>query len=200
MVPAGGRAVLARDRAELLAAVPGLDPARVLTLAPWPALHDRDDARGVADSLVLRDADGLLLDVLTYSAAGVPSGVTLEWWPGGWFPAAGAPGTPLEPPHVVAERDASLRVAPHRLHAPGELLRIAWSLPWPLAHVTVAVHDLAGHRAALWLDDVVAGREEERMVRADVPAPGVYLVTMRARGPARELVRVQALRIDGGTR
>ena len=54
-----------------------------------------------------------------------------------------------------------------------------------------------------WMDPLLMEQElseEERMVRADVPAPGVYLVTMRARGPARELVRVQALRIDGGTR
>ena len=77
----------------------------------------------------------------------------------------------------------------------GDALQVAWTLPWPTARVSVTLFDLAGHRAAAWLDGVLAGREERRNLRASAPSPGVFIAVLRAEHAGVTLTRMQPLRI-----
>src|SRR5205807_1459600 len=66
-------ALLAQDRAALLAAFAGLDALRVATVARWPSLNNTNAADGAADIVTLRERDGLMSDRVAYSASGVPA-------------------------------------------------------------------------------------------------------------------------------
>lgn len=191
----GTYALLAQDRAALLAAIPTLDAARVFAAAPWPNLNDRDGADGSADVLALRDSSELLSDRVAYDAAGVPAGVTLEKRDGRWQPAPGAPGTPLAGPSESPPGVVAFAVTPARIAAPGDALQVSWTLPWPTARVSIALFDVQGHRAATWLDAVPAGREERRDLRAIAPSPGVFIAVLRAEHAGATLTRTQPLRI-----
>ena len=61
--------------------------------------------------------------------------------------------------------------------------------------MTLALYDLGGHRAALLLDDVTAGREGARDLLAATTAPGVFIAVLRAEHGGATLVRTQPLRI-----
>lgn len=78
----GERILLCADREALLGAVPGLDPARVLQLSPWPSLANTGSAPaapGWTDGLRLDGPDGRRSDALLYRGDWIPArGVSLE--------------------------------------------------------------------------------------------------------------------------
>ncbi len=191
-------AVLAQDRAALLARFPALDPRRVWQGAPWPALNNSDDSSGVADAVVLRE-DGAACVRVDYSAAGVPAGVPLEWREGGWWPALESGGTPLGPPASLAALASRFEVAPRRLRPGATHARLAWELPWPRAVAAVDVYDLAGRRVARALDDAAVPARGTLDWDAVALRPGLYVVALRARASSggATLTETRALRVDG---
>lgn len=190
-------AVLAQDRAALLAAFPGLDTARVLAVAPWASLNNSDGGGGVADEVVLREPDGLAADRVAYSAAGVPAGTPLEKRGGAWAAALATRGTPLAGPRGPDTRGAAFALSPRRLGGNGRELTLAWVLPWPRAKVTVELYDLSGRRAARLLDEVASGAADERRVALGDLAPGLYVAVLRAHDGPRAVTHQAALRVAG---
>ena len=192
-------AVLAQDRAALLAHYPGLDPRRVWQAAPWPTLNNSDDSTGFADAVALREHDGTPCERVDYSASGVPAGVPLELGPdGAWGPALDPAGTPLAPPHKPAEVRAGFDITPRRLHS-GGALEIAWALPWPTGRVAVEIYGLDGRRVARAVSEIETARAGRRRWPVGELPPGVYVVALRAsdRSRSQSLVETRALRIEG---
>jgi len=194
-------AVLAQDRAALLRAFPGLDTSRVWRAGPWPSLNNSDDSTGFADAVVVRERDGTLCQRVAYSAAGIPAGVPLEWRDGGWWPDSDPAGTPLRPPRSRAPLARRFECAPRRLQA-GGTASLAWDLPWPRAHVSLELYDLAGRRVARPLEEFAAPARGERTWSAGAVAPGLYVALARARpdGNGDWIVERSALRLDAGVR
>jgi len=142
----GERLLLCADREALLAALPALDPARVLALSPWPSLAnsgEAEEAPGWTDGLRLESADGRCADALLYRGDWIPErGYSLErltdfpagalapWAasPLGCTPLAGssapapaaAPGLTLAPNPFDPERERLWL----DLHSPGEALEL----------------------------------------------------------------------------
>jgi hypothetical protein len=189
--------VLAQARTAFLAAFPGLDTTRVVTAAPWASLNNSDDSTGVADMVVVRELDGVLDERVVYSSAGVPAGTPLEKRDGLWAPSSATRGTPLAPAAVRAGGGAAFSLAPRRLRAGERDLQLAWSLPWPRAHVTVELYDLAGRRAARLLDDVASAATDARRVDAGALAPGMYVAVLRAREGGQTITHQAPLRVGG---
>ena len=201
-LPPESLAVLAQDRAALLARFPDLDPARVVAIAPWAALNNSDDSTGFADAVVLRERDGTRCDRVDYRAHGIPDGVPIERYPYGWAASGDAAGTPLKPPLEPAPIAGRIEIAPRRLRAGSGPLRVAWALPWARAHVTVDAYDLAGRRVArLAAESLVPGRAERALPITALP-PGVYRVVLRAQAEAgnETLIEARAVRVDGSVR
>ena len=207
--PAGGEgalepeslAVLAQDRAALLRAFPALDARRVWSAGPWPTLNNSNDSTGFADAVVLRERDGTPCQRVAYSAAGIPAGVPLEWRDGGWWPDSDPAGTPLGLPHARAPLARRFECAPRRLRE-GGAATLAWDLPWPQAHVSLELYDLAGRRVARPLEEFLAPARGERAWSAGAAAPGLYVTLARARpdGSGDWIVERSALRIEGRAR
>jgi len=208
-VPGGGSgallpeslAVLAQDRAALLARYPALDPDRIWEVSPWSALNNANDSTGVADAAVLRESDGTLCDRAGYSAAGVPAGVPIELSSAGWRPSLVAGGTPLAPPRAPAAIATRFQVTPRRVRPGTVNARLAWSLPWERARVAVEVYDLAGRRALRALPETISTARGEREWRAEGLTPGLYLVVLSAHaedgdGSLRETC---AIRVEGAS-
>ncbi len=205
-VPNGGEgalapeslAVLAQTPAALLAAFAGLDARRVWGVSPWSSLNNSDDSTGVADAVVLREADGTSCQRVEYSAAGLAAGVPLEWRDGGWWPASDPAGTPLAPPRALAALAQRFAIAPRRLAA-GAAATLAWDLPWPRAHVWLDLYDLAGRRVARPLPEFAAPPRGERTWSTAGVTPGVYVALARARpdGTGDWVVGRSALRVEG---
>ncbi len=178
-IPSGGGgpldpdslAILAQDRAALLARYPGLDPGRVWQAAPWPALNNSDDSTGHADAVVLD---------------------------GAWGPALDPDGSPLAPPRRPPAVHAGFEVTPRRAPA-GATLEIAWTLPWPTGRVAVEIFDLGGRRVARPVPEHEAARSGRRRWELGTLAPGVYVVALAAsdRGRSASLVETRALRVTG---
>jgi hypothetical protein len=190
-------AVIAQSRAALLARHPSVDPGRVWEAAPWPALNNSDDSTGRADAVVLREADGARCERVDYSSAGVPPGVPIERREGSWWPALSSAGTPLEPPRAPPPLASRLEVVPRRWRAGATAVRLAWSLPWPRARVSIEVYDLAGRRIARALDSAaVPGRGHADWDAAALP-PGLYLLALRASDGAAALTEARAVRVTG---
>ncbi len=192
-------AVLAQDRAALLARYPGLDPRRVWQASPWPSLNNSDDSTGFADAVVLRERDGTRCERVDYSAAGVPAGAPIELGlDGAWGPGPDPAGSPLEPPQRPVAIRAGFEIAPRRLRA-GATLEIAWSLPWPAGHVAVEIYDLDGRRVARAVPETDTARAGRRLWPAGAVPPGLYVVALRAsdKGRGAYLVETRALRIEG---
>ena len=190
-------AVLAQDPIALLVAHPMLDAARVRRVTPWAALNNSDDASGIADQVVLAEADGVPVERVSYSAGGIAAGVTLERDGQTWRPAASTGGTPLAPPRPAEPVPGGFRAHPRRLRASGETVQFAWELPWESARVTLELYDLDGRRTRRLAGPVPSGAHGERPVRFEALVPGVYLAVLRAESTAGSLTRVTALRVDG---
>jgi hypothetical protein len=194
-------AVLAQNRAALLAAYPGLAAARVWEVSPWAALNNSDDAGGVADEVVLREADGLEDDRVAYHAGGLPAGVPLELRDGAWVAALDPRGTPLAPPKTLPPAAHRFELAPARVPAGDVRVAITWALPWPRAEVRADLYDLEGRRvAALLPERSAAGRGTRELTLAGAPA-GVYWVVLEARATGGErFTDSRPLRIVGVAR
>ena len=186
-------AVLAQDRAALLAAFPDLDTVRAVAVAPWASLNNSVVA------VLVREADGLPADRVAYSSAGVPAGTPLEKRSGVWAPASATRGTPLAAPRAREAGAAAFALAPRRLRQGERDVRLAWTLPWPRGRVTVELYDLAGRRAARLLDEVASGAADERRVAIGALAPGLYVAVLRAHDGPRAVAHQALLRV-GGTR
>ena len=194
-------AVLAQDRAALLRAFPALDARRVWSAGPWPSLNNSNDSTGFADAVVLREQDGTRCQRVDYSAAGIPAGVPLEWRDGGWWPDSDPAGTPLGPPRARAPLAHRFECAPRRLRE-GGLATLAWDLPWPRAHISLELYDLAGRRVARPIDEFLAPARGERTWSVGAVAPGLYVTLARARpdGSGDWIVERSPLRIEGSAR
>src|SRR5262245_22750917 len=199
-LPPESLAVLAQDRAALLAHFPALDPARVWSVAPWASLNNSDDSTGVADVVTLREADGTPCQRVPYSAHGVPSGVPIEWRGEEWRPAPDPLGGPLSPPRTLAPIPARFAVTPRRLRpVAGNATMLGWELPWPRGRITIDLYDLAGHRIAQVLPETSVASRGERPWSAAGIRPGVYVVSLfaRAEGGSATMAASQPLRIEG---
>ena len=190
-------AVLAQDPTALLVAYPTLDPTRVRRVTPWAALNNSDDATGVADQVVLAEADGVPVERVSYSASGIAPGVTLEREGDAWRPAAHTGGTPMTPPRARDAVPGGFRVEPRRMRIGNDTVRFAWELPWESARVTLELYDLDGRRTRRLAGPVVSGSHGERPVTLGAVVPGLYLAVLRAESESGSLTRVTALRIDG---
>ena len=176
----GDYAVLVQDRPAFMARFPALDSARVWRVSPWSSLNNSDDPSGVADRVVLEEADGTPVETVPYSAAAAPAGFPLERSPGDvWVAAPDPGGTPLAPPRKVPEARGGFEVEPRRLTSRGGQLR--WTLPWSRARLTLELYDLAGRRRATLLSDVLVPGRGERSWSPGDQRPGVYLLVMNAR-------------------
>jgi hypothetical protein len=196
----GSYGLLVQDAAAFLRAYPDADTARVWAARPWASLNNSDDASGVADVVVLREADGTPCDRHEYSARGVPAGVPIERAADGvWQPALDARGTPLAPPRTRPEVPGRFRLARSRVVAGDGSERCAWSLPWPRARVAVDVYDLAGRAVARVAHDREATGRGELEWDAGALGPGLYLVVLRARreGGEERVSVTRALRVEG---
>jgi len=193
-------AVLAQDPAAMLLARPALDPVRVRRVTPWAALNNADDATGVADQVVITESDGVPVERVAYSSAGLAAGVTLELNDGSWRPSAAPGGTPLAPPRVLPPAPGGFRAAPRRVSAAGETVNFAWELPWSNARVTLELYDLEGHRTRRLAGPVDSSARGERPVLLESLAPGIYLAVLRAESDEGSFTRVTPLRVEGGAR
>lgn len=190
-------AVLAQDPTALLVAYPSLDAARVRRVTPWAAFNNSDDATGIADQVVLADAEGVPVERVSYSAGGIANGVTLEREGDSWRPAAGNGGTPMAPPRAPEAVPGGFRAEPRRLRIGADTVRFAWELPWESARVTLELYDLDGRRTRRLAGPVASGPHGERPITLDAVVPGLYLAVLRAESDTGSLTRVAALRIDG---
>ncbi len=200
-VPPSAYALLAQDRAALLARYAGLDSGAVVQVSPWPSLNNSNDATGHADAVILREDDGVLCERYDYSALSVPAGVPIERRDGGAFwPAVTPTGSPLAPPPAPRSVPGRFDVLPRRVAASGT--RFAWELPWPVARVSVDLYDLSGTRVAVAMPEAQVPGRGERVWVPDGIAPGLYVAVLRARaGTKGDVVHVtRALRLEGGAR
>ena len=206
-VPAGGSgalapdslALLAQDRAALLSRFAGLDSARVWQVKPWAALNNSNDSTGIADAVVLREADGTPCERVPYSASGVPTGVPLELREGEWRPSRAPLGTPLAPPLTLAPLATRFEMTPRRLRAGAGVARLKWSLPWERARVSIEVYDLAGRRVRRALPESDSAARGESDWSVEGLPPGLYLVALLARAETgnQALRETAAFRIVG---
>jgi hypothetical protein len=190
-------AVLAQNPTALLMARPALDAARVRRVTPWAALNNSDDATGVADQVVIAEANGVPDERVSYSAQGIAAGVTLERDGNTWRPSALVGGTPMSPPRAPEAVPGGFRAEPRRLHAGGDTVRFTWELPWESARVTLELYDLDGRRTRRLAGPVPSGAHGERPVTLDALLPGLYLAVLRAESSDGSLTRVTALRVEG---
>lgn len=190
-------AVFAQDPIALRVANPTLDPSRIRRATPWAALNNSDDATGVADQVVLADAEGVPVERVAYSAAGIGAGVTLERDGAAWRPGPRAGGTPLAPASRPETVPGGFRAEPRRLRIGEDTVRFAWELPWESARVTLELYDLDGRRTRRLAGPVASGAHGERPVTLGALVPGLYLAVLRAESDTGSLTRVAALRIDG---
>jgi hypothetical protein len=190
-------AVLAQDPIALRLAYPALDGTRVRRVSPWAALNNSNDATGLADEVVLAEADGVPVERVGYSASGLAAGVTLEREGDTWRPSCVAGGTPLAPPRPAVPVPGGFHADPRRLHTSGDTVDFTWELPWSGATVTLELYDMEGHRQRRLVGPVDSGVHGERPVTLDALAPGLYLAVLRAESAEGTFTRVTPLRVDG---
>ena len=202
-LPPDSLAVLAQDPLALRVSRPALDGARVRQVSPWATLNNSDDATGIADQVVITEADGVPVERVSYSASGIAAGVTLEREGDTWRPSPAPGGTPLAPPLAPVPVPGGFRADPRRLRPGGDTVRFAWELPWESASVTLELYDMDGHRTRRLAGPVRSGAHGERPVTLEALVPGLYLAVLRAESTgsdAGSLTRVTPLRVDGGAR
>ncbi len=197
-LPPESLAVLAQDPVALLVSRPSLDATRVRRVSPWAALNNSDDPTGVADRVMIAEADGVPVERVAYSAGGVPAGATLELQLESWRPSAVSGGTPLASPRPGTPVAGGFRADPRRLRRAGETVNFVWELPWPSARVTLELYDLEGHRTRRLAGPVPSGVHGERPITMDALPPGIYLAVLRAESDDGTFTRVTPLRVDGG--
>lgn len=190
-------AVLAQNRAALLAAFPQLDTARVVLAAPWPSLNNSDGESGFADHVTLREADGLVVDDVAYRATGVLAGATLEKTGGGWTASAARGGSPLRPAREAFGPGVDFALAPRRLAPGADLVEVAWTLPWAHGEVSLELFDMAGRRIQRLFENTPSGSRGAARVRVANTGAGLFVAVLRARAANGTLTRTALLRIDG---
>lgn len=190
-------AVFAQDREQLLAYYPGIDGRRVWEVAPWGALNNSNDASGIADAVIVREADGVLSDRVDYSSTGVPDGVPLEKRQGGWWPALQASGSPLLPPIVPPPLRGHFQLTPRRITDARQIVRIEWDVVWPRATASLSVYDLAGRIVARPFTRIEVPARGRRTWRPDHLRAGVYILALEIEPADRSerVVATQPLRI-----
>jgi len=179
-VPPGGLAVLAQDRAALLARFPALDSARVHAVMPWPALNNTNGPDGLADAAALAEPDGTPSDEAAYAAGTAAGGCTLERREDGWWPSPAPGGTPLAPPRIPAPLARRFECAPRRVAA-GGAVRAGWDLPFPRARARIEAYDLTGRLVARLLPEMAVPARGEREVSLAGLPPGLYVLALVAR-------------------
>jgi hypothetical protein len=109
-------------------------------------------------------------------------------------------GTPLRPPRVLPPLAARFEIAPRRVRAGAEGVRIAWALPWERAWVSAEAYALEGRRVARLLTEENASGRGERNLRLGAIPAGLYVVVLRARPEigSGSLTASRALRIEAG--
>lgn len=191
-------ALVTEDAPALLARHPGLDPARVRTLSPWPTLNNAAGSQGEpADRIVLRDARGAPSDAVPYEG-GASAGTTIERREtarigtdsSNWGLSALEGGTPLAPNSILPlpGSGARLSLTPRvwrKADGAPRIVRVAYRLAWERALVRVKVIDARGRErsrladgpsgatATIEWDGSAAGGER-------LP-PGAYLLALEAR-------------------
>jgi hypothetical protein len=181
-VPPESLAVLAQDRAALLARFPALDSTRVWQPSPWASLNNSNDASGTADGVVLREADGVPCARYDYSASGVPAGIPIERNASGvWEPSSDPMGSPLRPPRALADLAGRFEVSPRRIGGASHGTRLSWSLPWPRARVGAELYAFSGSRVGAVLNESVLPGRGEREWNATGIGPGIYVLVFQAR-------------------
>jgi hypothetical protein len=190
-------AVLAQHRNDLLLRYPGIDAQRVWEVAPWSALNNSNDASGIADAVVVRDADGVLSDRVDYSSAGVPDGVPIEKRRGGWWPALQAAGSPLLPPLTPPPLRGHFQLTPRRIATARQSVSIQWDVIWPRATASLSVYDLAGRLVARPFEGVQIPARGQRNWSPAALRAGVYILALEIEPADRteRLVATQPLRI-----
>lgn len=198
--PAESLCVLAQNRPALLAAYPELDPSRVWSVRPWPALNNSNDETGTADAVRWRDADDLPSDRVDYSATWAPSGVPIERAADGAWRASldpgGSPGRPGREPSPIAGVFALARPV---VRSSDGAARMIWFLPWPTSDIRVDAYDLSGRHAGVLLPSTrVASRGERNLPIAPLQ-PGLYVLLLRAQAPSGDstLAARRVLRVAG---
>ena len=183
------------DAAAFRAAHPHLDPARVVTLLPWPRLNNEAGGNEFADRVQVRDDRGVLSDEMTYGGGSL-AGHTLErrdvngpaedTW--NWGRSALPGGTPMATNSVaLGTALGGLELSSprwSRSSMPGGLT-VTYRLGWIAAQVDLRIVDLQGRRrrqlrsgpsesrsAVEWDGDDDAGRPL---------SAGPYLVALEAR-------------------
>jgi hypothetical protein len=157
----GGFAVVAADS---LAPIPALASGTLrIAATPWPGLNNSDGPDGTADAVVLRDARGIVVDGLRYSASAVPErGWSIErllpdpdvrglLWASCKARERSTPGranSATAPPAA----DIRLRVEPNPFSPDGDgradLLGIAFQVPAGCDGFRARLYDLEGRKRA----------------------------------------------------
>ncbi len=208
----GAVALVAEDSLRMLAAHPGLDAARLLSYeGSWPRLRNDASDGGIADTIRLRDARGIVLDA-AMPGPSPAAGISLERWgsgsaesPSDWIactdPAGSSPGalgSPSRDPIAAAE---GIAVRP-RVLSPGEdRCEIQAEIGSEPATVDLRILDLCGATRRCLLSGLkVAGRlvafwdgtdEQSRPAR-----PGLYVVVLEMeRAGKREQARRAAIAV-----
>jgi hypothetical protein len=198
-LPPESLAVLAQDRAALLASFPALDSTRVRQPSPWASLNNSNDASGTADAVVLREADGVPCARYDYSASGVPAAIPIERNASGdWEPSGDPLGSPLRPPHALADLAGRFDVSPRRIGGATPATRLSWSLPWRRARVGAELYALSGSRVGAVLNESVLPGRGEREWKAAGIGPGIYVLVFQARpeGGGEGLQVARVIRIE----
>ncbi len=203
---AGERILLTGDPDALLSSHPALDPARVLSLSPWPSLANggsADAAPGWSDGLRLSDAEGRRVDGLLYRGDWIPAkGWSIErlddFAAGGLPPWAPCPtgSTPLA--GAVApgfDREEPLVLQPNPFDPERERLWIGVRATG--SRLELRIFDAAGRPVQRLEGSLGAGRLrlpwDGRDDRGRHLADGAYPLLARWRDPAGRVRELRAV-------
>ena len=99
---------------------------------------------------------------------------------------------------TLAPLATRFQMTPRRVRV-GVAARLAWSLPWERARVSIEVYDLAGRRVRRALPETASAGRGECEWSAEGLSPGLYLATLLARAETgnQALRETAAFRVEG---